>query len=359
VEVSLFVKDSRDLDQAGWQQWLALPFQTLYSWRAQGDFAALLAEVQPDVVHVHNLFPLISPSILSVARKRHLPVVMTVHNFRLLCPNGLFFTQGRLCERCLNGKYYQALLYRCREDWKEAALYAFRTFLHNQLGLFIRLVDAFVVPSRFLADKLKEGGLPPEKIVYLPHFLDCSGFTSVQCPHSSYIVYFGRLSAEKGLWTLVQAMQRLAGVVLKVLGDGPLRPALEAFVQDQGIRNVELLGFQTGETLRKIIQEAAFAVLPSEWYENCPYAALEALAYGKPLVASRLGGLAELVADGVDGLLFQPGDPEDLREKIRFLRDHPTLVIEMGRKGRQKVETNHSPQLYGEKLLGLYRALPK
>jgi glycosyltransferase involved in cell wall biosynthesis len=299
---------------------------------------------------------LISPAVYHALKQANVPIVQTIYNFRLLCPNGLFYTHGQICERCKYGNTLHAVHYRCyHKSYVLSALYATTIAVHRLYGTFA-LIDCFLPPAEFTARKLIEGGIASgDKIRVLPYFLpdplpNCGSFTQRQ----SHVIYLGRLSAEKGLWTLLEAVSGMPGVHLKIFGDGPLADPLRAYVTERGLANVEMAGFVAGEDKWDALRAALCVVVPSEWYENSPFTVLESMAAGTPVIASNLGSLSDVVASYKNGLLFKPSDNRDLQDKLTWLIQHRDKALTMGRYGRQVVESNHSAESHYQQLMRIY-----
>ena len=226
--------------------------------------------------------------------------------------------------------------------------------LHQRLLRLYRGVDVFLAPSRFLKNKMEEMGFKG-RIVHLPNFLPAAGFESGSGPGEG-ILYFGRLSPEKGLAVLLEAAGK-TGMSWKIAGEGPMREALEAAIRDRSLTNVSLLGYKPAEALIPEIRRSMFVVLPSVWYENQPYAVMEAFALEKPVVAARIGGIPELVREGETGLTFESGNATDLAEKAMLLTRSPERVRDMGRNARRLIETEFSPADHYRRLMGVYASV--
>ncbi len=311
----------------------------------------LVRRERPDVAHVHNVFPLLSPAVYWGLKAARVPVVQTIHNFRLLCPNGLFYTRGRICERCKLGNTLHAARWRCyRDSYALSGLYALSVGLHRRLGTFAR-IDRFVALTRFAADKLVEGGVArPEQISVLGNFLP-DPLPEPLGTRRPWVVFMGRLSAEKGLDTLVEAAARVPELQFKIVGDGPERGRVEG--RTRGLANVEVVGHVAGPAKWEWLRQARAVVVPSLWYEHFPYSILEAMSCATPVVASRLGSLPELVEDGVSGLLFEPGRSEDLARKLSWCVD-ANRAAALGQAARRTVEERWSATRHHDELMRIY-----
>jgi len=229
-------------------------------------------------------------------------------------------------------------------------------YIHKFWQIYEKNVDLFIAPSSFLHNKIIEFGINGKKVVHIPNFIDVEGY-SPKYNGENYLVYFGKVSGEKGLFTLVQAMRNIKTSKLLIIGEGELKKDLEKYILQKNIVNVKFLGHIKGERLKTAVRNSQFAILPSEWYENCPYSILEAFALGKPVIGSDIGGIPELIEDGIDGLLFEPGNSEELSEKITYLIGRPGLRERMGRNARKKVEEKYNPEVYYQRLMGVYQKL--
>ncbi|MEP9410024.1 MAG: glycosyltransferase family 4 protein [Candidatus Brocadia sp.] len=341
----------------------------LYSFEAKRLLSQLLDQYPVDIAHLHNIYHHISPSILSVLRKRKIPVVMTLHDYKMVCASyHLLLDHIKPCEACRGGRYFMAIQNRCvKKSLVKTLLSTMEMYFHHKALDIYDMVDIFIAPSRFLKDKLFDMGFRKE-MWYLPNYIDSEKFQVFKGDaqdenNEKSVVYFGRLSPEKGLITLLEAIKMLRSrgmnnIAFKIIGDGPMRTFLESKVQGQGLHGIRLLGYKAGEELKDEIRKSLFAVLPSRCYENNPMSVIEAFALGKPVIGSRIGGIPELVKDNVTGLTFEPGNADDLRSGIEYLISHPARTGEMGKNARMFVEQELNARKYYEGLMEIYeRAL--
>ncbi|MBN1895365.1 glycosyltransferase family 4 protein [bacterium] len=331
----------------------------LYSLHAKRRLARLIRKVRPDIAHVHMIDHQISPSILHVLRKFRIPVIQTVHQYKLICPNYRLYNMRTrmICEKCLDRKFWHPVFDRCHKDSVSAGLLlALEACLHRILRIYERNIDVFHVPSRFIGSKLVEGGFPAGRIRHLFYTIDMDQYKPVR-DSRDYFLYYGRLSGEKGIHTLLKAMKNVRRSMLEIAGDGELREALEATVRRERLTHVRFSGYLSGPELRKMISLSRFVVVPSEWYENSPLTVYEAFALGKPVIGSAVGGIPELVVHGRTGLLFQPGDAETLSRHILYLLDHPSLAVQMGRRARRRAEALFGPENHYHAMMRIYRDL--
>jgi len=331
----------------------AVAERVIYSREARQKMARLVEAVQPDLAHIHNIYHYISPSVLDALHEHQIPTVMTLHDYKLICPTYSLWTQGGICERCRGGRYYHCLLHRCNHGSLPASLLnTIEAYTHRLMRIYDK-VDLFISPSGFLRHKHIEHGLAADRIVHVPNFVVLENYTPC-FDHAGYFAYVGRLTPFKGVGTLLEAVARLRpSVPFLVVGDGPSREELEAKAARLDLENVRFLGYQSGAALHDLVARAMFIVVPSEWYENCPYAVLEAYALGTPVVATAIGGIPELVEDGVSGVLVPPGDPDALAAGLRRLLEMGGSLAQMGHAGRERMAKLHGED---EHLAALSRA---
>jgi len=348
-QADLWTRSSRDIEPT-WKGKMRAFCSGIYSRSASDAMSKHLQANRPDVVHVHNLYPLFSPSILVACRRQNVPVVMTVHNQQFACPKSDQLRRGRICERCSGGREYHCVLLNCRANIFESTGYAIRSMVARRMRLFYDNVTRVIALSDFSRQRLRDAGFAHDRIVVLPNTAP-SIDDAVDPACGEYAAFAGRLSAEKGIDTLLAAAASLDEIPVRIAGSGPLADELESRV----VMNAIPTGYLEGEGLRKFYRRARFLVMPSTTYEMCPMVILEAMSHGLPVIASRLGGQAELVEHGVTGLLFRVGDARDLADKMRQLWNDPQLCRRLGAASRRKVQREHNENLYFRRLLGVYR----
>lgn len=339
----------RSNDDVGRMSPFALARQTLWSDRTPHDLSEMLRRFRPDVIHAHNTFPLISPSLYWAAEREGVPVVQTLHNFRLMCLNALFLREGKVCEDCMKQVPWRGVVRACyRESRSASAVLAGMLTLHRGLGTYRNKVSRYIALNGFCRDKFIEGGLPAERVVVKPNFVD---FEAPESVARSGLLFVGRLSVEKGVSTLVQAMALLPEGQLRVAGEGP-----EAGLLD-GVAGVMRLGSLPGDVVRGEMSRAVALVVPSIWYENFPRTIVEAFACGLPVIASRIGALADIVTEGKTGLLFEPGNPQDLANKLAWAQAHLEEMAVMGRNARVQYEAEFSAEVNYRRLMEIYEGV--
>ncbi len=329
-------------------------FNILYSLEAKRKIEKFIKIIRPDIVHLHNFAHQISPSILDVFRKYNIPTVMTMHDYKMVCPSYTMFSNGKPCEKCKNGRYYWCFIKKCTKNSSAKSLInVIEMYLHHKILHIYKGIDIFISPSIFLKNKLQEMGFR-QKTVHLFNFLDTKDYLPEFGSKDKTICYLGRLSEEKGLFRLLEAMRSI-NTKLKIIGDGPIREDLKEKVRKENLKNVSFLGYKSGSELKGEVRKSMALVIPSEWYENNPIAVLEAFALGKPVIGARIGGIPELVKDEQTGFVFESGNLDDLRDKIKHLLRNSGLAIDMGKNARKFVEENFNSEKYYRELMKIYK----
>jgi glycosyltransferase involved in cell wall biosynthesis len=329
--------------------------RAIYSREARQKFSILLDRIRPDIVHLQNIHAHITPSVIFEARQRGLPIVWTLHDYKLICPNShlMMDVSGELCEACIKGNFFHAPINRCKKGSLLASGMAAAEAYAHTLMQVKKHVDAFLAPSQFLAQKLQEGGFS-KSVHHIPLFMDNNSFR-VTSQTDGYLLFFGRLDPIKGIYTLLDAARKIPGI--QIVCAGRINEAEEAKIKNQLGGNAEYVGFKTGEELQELIRRCRGVVVPSLCYENQPFSILEAFATGKPVIASDLGGMSELVAHMERGLLVKPKDSENLAKAMTWLAEHAAEAQKMGMAARAYVEKAHSPDSHYEKVTGIYSRL--
>lgn len=319
----------------------------LYSPAARRGMEQVLEVFRPDVVHLHNIYHQLSPSILRPLENKGIPAVMTLHDYKLACPTYLFLDHGQVCEACLGGRFYNAVLKRCNDgSLLASSLNALELTLHTAAKSYSP-VRIFLCPSRFLIGKMNEAGVYPDRLRLLPNFVDVHRIKP-GAEGGSKVVYAGRLSSEKGVDVLIEAAAP-SGVELDIAGDGPERASLEMLARRLGV-TVRWHGHLPQEALHDLVRTAAVSVLPSRCHENQPLGLLESFACGVPVIGTTLGGIPDLIRSGTNGDLVPPNDPPALSAALQRLLSDPQRAHEMGRAARVGVESEFSPELHLQRL---------
>jgi glycosyltransferase involved in cell wall biosynthesis len=332
---------------------ISLMGRTVWASDSYRDMTALLRQNKPDIVHVHNAFPLISPSIFWACRNENVPVIQTLHNYRLLCPGGNFYRAGKPCEDCITGKFWQGAVHGCyRNSRAESAAVALMLTVHHAKKTWTRMVDRFVVLTAFSRARYVEAGFPEHLIRVKPNFVEPD--PGKRTGAGKYALFVGRLDLEKGLPTLLKAwLQMPQSRVLRIAGDGCYRPELEAFTKVYD--NVEFMGWLPHHRVAETMKDARFLVFSSEWYENLPLAIIEAFACGLPVIASNLGAMKELVEHGRTGLLFRPCDVGDLARTMALAWEQPEYMSRLGDQARAEYEAHYTAAANYRQLMDIYQ----
>jgi glycosyltransferase involved in cell wall biosynthesis len=334
---------------------LALVGRMTWAKATRREIASLLRSQKPDLVHVHNTFLIISPSIYAACKEAHVPVVQTLHNYRLLCPAAIFFRHGHVCEECLEHSLWRGVLHGCyRHSRAETSAVALMLAVHRWLGTWSEMVDCFVALSGFSRKKFIEGGIPAEKIAVKPNFVYAD--PGCRARGGEYALFIGRLSPEKRLITLLAAWQRLrVRIPLRIIGGGPEHELLEPLTKQMRLSDVRFLGQLPRDEAIAALKGAWCLLFTSEWYETFGMTIIEAFACGVPVICSRLGAMEEIVADGRTGLHFTPGDADDLAAKVEWAWTHPHEMEEMGREARAEYEAKYTAERNYTLLMEVYQ----
>lgn len=286
----------------------------IYSKEAKEKFEDLVKNEKPDIVHLHIFQHQISPSILDVIKKYNIPTIYTAHDLKMICLNYKMMHHGKMCEKCKNGNYVQCLLNKCVKDsYSKSVINMIEGYVHKWRKSY-DVINTIITPSLFYKKKFEEFGISPERVVHIPNFLD------KECPNveeledkEKYYLYFGRLSEEKGVLTLVKAVQN-TDINLKIVGTGPIQDEIKKYIQENNINNINMLGFMNGQALTNVVGNSKAVILPSEWYENGPYSAIESLQLGRPIIGADIGGIPELIKN--NGVLFKSGSVNELHNAL-------------------------------------------
>jgi glycosyltransferase involved in cell wall biosynthesis len=321
----------------------------IYNRSAYRQMLQSLRDDRPDIVHVHNLYPWFSPSVLVACREEGLPVVMTNHNYLLTCPVVSHLYRGKVCEKCFGGKEYHCVLQNCRENMAESVAYAARSFTARKLDLFRSHVTIQIMLSDFARRRLIKTGFDEDRVVVLPNMVELGPEPKNDAP-GQYAAFSGRMAAGKGVDILLSAAANLPDVPVRLAGDGSILDDLKAAAP----ANAKFLDRLGPVELAEFYRNSRFLVVPSRWFEGCPLVVSEAMSHGLPVIASRIGGLPEFVDDGVTGLLFEPGNVAELTDKIRLLWNDPELCRRMGEAGRAKACRAYNEDVYYGNLMSIY-----
>lgn len=354
-QVFEFTKHNDEIRQYNSLQKIALMGKTIVNKAVQRELLQAAQAQQPDILHFHNTFPLISPAAYSVGKTLNIPVVQTVHNYRFFCANGLFYRDSRVCEDCFGKRFpFPALIHACYRNSRLQTLpAAVMQAYHQRQKTWQKQVDAFIVLTEFGKEKFLQAGFPAEKVFVKPNFIDPDPGYSKE--PREYALFVGRLSEEKGVETLLTSWQSLPEIPLHIIGEGPLSEKLRRAAAEKRSTKVEFWGRKPPEEVNAALRKTLFLVVPSECYETFGLAAAQAYACGVPVIASRLGAMAEIVQEGRTGLLFIPGNAEDLAAKVQWAWEHPREMQEMGRNARAEYETRYTAEQNYRILMEIYQ----
>ena len=343
--------DNVDLRQAGLKDMLAYSIKSVYSSEAAKKIGKVIDAFKPDVVHLNNINFQLTPSIIYEIKKHNIPIVQTVHDVQIACPNHMMYIEHTqsICQKCLSGKYINCVKNKCiHNSTLKSISAAVESYYYHKRNTY-NLVDLYICPSKFMANAIENGGVEKKRITVLPNYCEKQDFSKLTENNKKYVLYFGRLSVEKGIKTLVECAKHLPDINFIFAGTGPLEHECD------GIANISAVGFKSGNELKSLIANASFTVCPSEWYENCPMSIIESLSLATPVVASDLGGSKELIKENITGLIFEAGNVEKLTQTVSSLYYNDELISKMSSKC---VENNTDAiDAYAEKLIKIYQNL--
>ncbi len=333
---------------------LKTPGRIIYSLEAKNKFEKLINDFKPDIVHLHNIYHQISPSILTITKKYKIPTVIHLHDYKLICPNYQLFVNNSVCQACKQKKYYKCFLKKCvKNSYSKSALATLEMYIHHFiLNIYQNNIDKLISPSQFLKNKFVEFGWPAEKISVLCNPFDSSLRSKKNLETKDYLLYFGRLSKEKGIHILLDAIKN-SQENLKIIGTGSIENQLKKIAKINNLK-IEFLGYKQGDDLADIISQAKAVIIPSIWWENMPLNMLEALNLGRPVIASYTGGIPEIINEGKNGLLFKTGSAKDLKEKIAKL--HKLNLNKLSINAKESVKHLSEDKNF-EKIKSIYKTL--
>lgn len=335
-------------------------FRVLYSFEAKKNISALIEQEHPDIVHINLVHRHITLSIVRAIKKYNIPIVFTIHDLNCVCPNHEMLVNGHVCEKCLHGRYSNCIKNKCvKGSTAKSTLAAIEAANYKRMKIYDD-IDLYITPSYFYKKKLEESGIIHSEIIHIKNFLPTDTVYSDNNPDNGYLLYFGRISEEKGVLTLVKAIEKLENnTPLIILGTGPTEDEIKEYIQVHNLGNkVKMLGFKSGDELKKYVAEAKCIILPSEWYENGPYAIMEAMSQGKPVIVTNYGGLPEIVEDGKTGFICTPFDSDDLKNSIEKVCSLSNAEYKaMSNRAVEKAKIEFSPTTYAQKLTEKYNEL--
>jgi len=344
AEVTTYTRNSNEVTQASGFAKLQVAVDTLYSQRTVREITGVVEDFRPDIAYVHNVFPLISPSLYHVLHRLRIPSVHILHDFRLWCANSRFYVNNQVCESCKLGNYWGAIQKRCvQQNLAYSALYATSLYANRKMGLLDN-IGGYICLTDFAKNVLVQAKVQESKIYVCPNHIDTTLFTP-KSGTGQYALYLGGLYRDKGVLTVVKAFAKLPHIPLRVVGTGDAEQEVRDFIATQRLSNIELVGFQSGREKQESLANSLFTIVASHCYENFPLVVLEAFSSGKPVIASSIGALPYIVEHQKTGLLFEPQNSDDLAEKVRWLCDRPAEIDSMGRQARATVEEKYDINL--------------
>ena len=352
-QVIVYRRSNHEVDSFNVLNKLTLPARFIWAGDAVQDLRRLIQQEKPDIAHFHNTHFMISPAAYSACSEMCIPVVQTLQNYRLFCPNALFFRDGHICEDCIGKTLaWPGIVHACyRTSRLQSAMVASTITVHRWFNTWTDKIAVYVAPTEFARQKFIQGGLPADKIAVKPNFV----YPDPGCEPSrgDGALFVGRLSPEKGLRALLAAWEQLAGKVpLKIVGDGPL--VTEVASAARRLPGVEWLGHLPKDRVLALMKKASVLIFPSTWYEAFPLVVVEAYATGLPVIASDVGSLSSLIVPGRTGLHFRPDDPADLVDKVAWLLSHPMELARMRREARSEFETKYTAENNYRALMEIY-----
>ena len=335
----------------------------LYNFSAAENLSRLLQQVKPDVAHLNNIYHHLSPSILPVLAGHNVPIVMHLRDVKLVCPAMRMFREGNFCDLCQRHRFWPILRYRCNSGSLLGSIgLALESLLQDILGFYRRYVDLYISPSSFLRKQIVGRGFEASRVAILPNFVNPSPTISQSLADlpDRYLFCASRLEPDKGMFVLLEAARLLPEIPLLIAGDGPARSRMETVIKHHRLENVRLLGWQDQQHLAELFQRATASIVPSLLPENCPNVILESTVRSCPVIANDVGGIAELIDDGINGWLIPPGQPEHLAQAMGEAFANPQLSLRLGTAARQRVAERHSPTAFYDSLMDIYaRALER
>ena len=315
-----------------------------------------LDEFKPDIVHINNFQRQLTASVIDAAKERNIPVVFTAHDVQAICPAILMMDPSRnICEECMGGKYINCIKKKCiKNSMLKSVLGAIEGSYYRNTKVYTDKIDFVLPPSEFYMNKLIKDGIPKDKITYIHNFIDVDAF-DVKTEDDGYALYFGRLSREKGIINLINAFAKLEKGTLYIAGDGPEKAEVEEVIKENKLeKRVKLLGFLNKEEMKETVRKCKFVVVPSIWYENCPYSVIETLCTGKPVIGANIGGIPELVKDNENGFIYKYDDIKELAEKMKILFEDDKLVKKFSKQAKEIAKEQYSKENYYKKIMNIY-----
>jgi glycosyltransferase involved in cell wall biosynthesis len=356
-----FVSNVDYLTKQSFTQKIKSAWNLIYSKEAYKNMCNLIEDTKPDIAHVNLISHQLTPSVLHALKKYKIPVVFTSHDYKLVCPNYKLYNKNRTCEKCIKGNYLNCFIQKCHKNsWSYSFLLTIEAYYHKLIGSY-NLIDKIICPSQFMYSQLIKSGFSRDKVVHIPNFLTNNfsfNHSNMESVRENSLLYFGRLSSEKGLDVLLDAKKKLnRKFVLKIIGEGPEKKRLEKRVQEEKIKDIEFMGFYSGDKLVSEIKKSLATIIPSVWHEVFGLTIIESFSCGTPVIGSDIGAISELIESGKTGYLYNSGDSVELASKINDLLDLSSEEYNnISFNCSNKVREFH-PGSYYNKVLNIYESL--
>lgn len=358
IDVRLYCKDNNFINKFTKINKFKLIKEAYYSMQVEKELLIFLVDFKPDIIHIHNIYPLVSPVVYDLFSKMNIPIVQTLHNYRFICPNGLMFNNNIVCEKCLQkDSYYHCFFNKCyHNSYVQSLWYADVIRRANNKGLFNK-INKFIALNIFVKDKMVKKGFDSSKIRVIPNCIINNDNNFPDYYKEDYYIFIGRLSNEKGITTLVKAFTKMKNIKLKIVGDGPLKEAINAYLKHNDLNNIELLGFKKGQEKEELISKAKAIIIPSECYENFPTVVLEAFSFGTLAIASSVGGLQYMIEENYNGVKFSAGNFYELKEKISLLDIDSDRILKLSKNAYDTYKKLYTEDTYYKSHMNLYKEL--
>lgn len=333
----------------------------VYSKENKKKMEETLDEFKPDIVHLNNFQRQLSASIIDPIKSRNIPIVFTAHDVQAICPAITMMDNDKnICEECMKGKYLNCIKKKCNKgSTLKSIVGALEGYYYRTKNIYTKKIDFIITPSEFYREKMIEDGIPENKIKALHNFVELKDY-DLEVSDEEYALYFGRLSKEKGILNLINAFTKLKEGKLYIAGEGPEKETIEKIIKENNLEDrIKLLGFLNADQMKDTIRKCKFVIVPSIWYENCPYSVMETLAIGKPVIGANIGGIPELVKNEQSGLTYKYDDVDDLANKMETLFNNKDLVSKYGANAKKQASELYGKDIYYKNIMSIYEKLVK
>mgnify|MGYP004627183855 CR=1 FL=1 len=330
-------------------------FDVIYSKENKKKMQEALEDFKPDIVHINNFQRQLSASIIDAIKEKNIPIVFTAHDLQAVCPISAMLNNGEICEKCKGGKYYNCLKNKCtKNSTMKSMINMIEAYYYKNKNIY-QNIDCIVTPSDFVKNKIQQNNEKIKKIVTIHNFIDMDKFKNYEVENEGYAIFSGRLSIEKGILNAVKAFKDIKNGKLYIAGNGPEKENIEKYIQENKLQDrIKLLGFLSQNELKKYLRKSTCLILPSIWYENCPYSIIEAFAIGKPVISTRIGGIPELVEENVNGYLYDYNNIEELTKILNEIFNDNDKTKQLGENAKKDAINKYSKDVYYNKLIKVY-----